>query len=152
MYLINEGLKIIHKEGFRSFIKKASYYLYTNYIAYIFSPFIIYQYKNSIRNIDGIHDALDFAFSFRSLGVSIKPMQIKYEITKLLDIVANLKPKVILEIGTANGGTLFLFTRVASPDAKIISIDLPGGRFGVDILSIRLTSISNLLCKEEFTY
>jgi len=35
-----------------------------------------------------------------------------------------------LEIGTANGGTLFLFTMVASSDARIISIDLPGGRFG----------------------
>jgi cephalosporin hydroxylase len=44
--------------------------------------------------------------------------------------VAYLKPKVVLEIGTANGGTLFLFTRVASQMPIIISIDLPGGRFG----------------------
>ena len=35
-----------------------------------------------------------------------------------------------MEIGTANGGTLFLFARVSSPDAVIISIDLPHGRFG----------------------
>ena len=44
--------------------------------------------------------------------------------------MAKRKPKFILEIGTARGGTLFLFTRVSSPDALIISIDLPGGRFG----------------------
>jgi len=44
--------------------------------------------------------------------------------------LAKRKPKFILEIGTARGGTLFLFTRVSSPDALIISIDLPGGRFG----------------------
>ena len=44
--------------------------------------------------------------------------------------MAELKPKVVLEIGTAGGGTLFLFTRVADPEAKIISIDLPGGHFG----------------------
>ena len=37
---------------------------------------------------------------------------------------------MILEIGTAGGGTLFWFTRVAKPDATIISVDLPGGRFG----------------------
>jgi len=35
-----------------------------------------------------------------------------------------------LASGTAGGGTLFLFTRVADPEAKIISIDLPGGPFG----------------------
>ncbi|MGQ9534158.1 MAG: class I SAM-dependent methyltransferase, partial [bacterium] len=36
----------------------------------------------------------------------------------------------MLELGTANGGTLFLFSRVASDDSIIISIDLPGGAFG----------------------
>jgi predicted O-methyltransferase YrrM len=41
-----------------------------------------------------------------------------------------MKPKVILEIGTASGGTLFLFSHVASDGATVISIDLPGGRFG----------------------
>ncbi|MEM1858754.1 MAG: class I SAM-dependent methyltransferase, partial [Desulfurococcaceae archaeon] len=35
-----------------------------------------------------------------------------------------------LEIGTANGGTLFLFCQIAELDATIISIDLPGGPFG----------------------
>jgi predicted O-methyltransferase YrrM len=40
------------------------------------------------------------------------------------------KPAVIVEIGTAAGGNLFLFTRVAAEDALIVSIDLPAGRFG----------------------
>mgnify|MGYP001772940465 CR=1 FL=1 len=35
-----------------------------------------------------------------------------------------MKPKTILEIGTARGGTLFLFAQVADPEATIISIDL----------------------------
>jgi len=34
------------------------------------------------------------------------------------------------EIGTANGGTLFLLTRVAAPKATLISIDKPNGSFG----------------------
>jgi cephalosporin hydroxylase len=38
-------------------------------------------------------------------------------------------PKTILEIGTAGGGTLYLFTTVFKPDL-IISVDLPGGPFG----------------------
>jgi len=35
----------------------------------------------------------------------------------------------MLEIGTVNGRTLFLFTRIASNDAIIMSIDLPGGPY-----------------------
>jgi len=36
----------------------------------------------------------------------------------------------VLEIGTNNGGTLFLFCRAADPAATVISVDLPGGLFG----------------------
>jgi predicted O-methyltransferase YrrM len=80
--------------------------------------------------LDGIYDALDLAFSFQALGVSIKPAQVREEIAKLLELVAGLRPRVVLEIGTERGGTLFLFTRVADPNAKIISLDLPDGPFG----------------------
>ena len=48
----------------------------------------------------------------------------------MLEIIRKINPRVILEIGTARGGTLFLFAQIAEPDATIISIDLPGGRFG----------------------
>ncbi len=77
-----------------------------------------------------IESFVDLAFSFRLGGLSIKPIQVKEEIMELLKILAKLKPKAVLEIGTANGGTLFLFTRVADPGAMIISVDLPGGPFG----------------------
>lgn len=36
----------------------------------------------------------------------------------------------MLEIGTAGGGTFFLFTRVATPDSTIVSVDLTLGPFG----------------------
>jgi len=58
------------------------------------------------------------------------PCQIDLEICGLLDRVRSLRPKVVLEIGTASGGTLFMFTRVAAPDATLISVDLPCGSFG----------------------
>jgi len=35
-----------------------------------------------------------------------------------------------LEIGTANGGTLFLFSKTCPKNSTIISIDLPEGKFG----------------------
>jgi cephalosporin hydroxylase len=137
MRAIERGLEILREEGIRALIKKASSYMLGNsmksiesFLGYIFSPFIARKFRNFVRNIDNIYDALDFAFSLQVFGVSIKPAQVEHEIAKFLEIVAELRPKVVLEIGTARGGTLFLFTRVADPEAKIISIDLPGGRFG----------------------
>ena len=35
-----------------------------------------------------------------------------------------------MEIGTANGGTLFALAQVCAADAMVVSIDLPGGPFG----------------------
>jgi len=58
------------------------------------------------------------------------PCQIDLEVCGLLDRVRLLRPRVVLEIGTASGGTLFMFTRVAAPDATLISVDLPCGSFG----------------------
>lgn len=58
------------------------------------------------------------------------PQQIDSEICALLDRVRELGPRIVVEIGTASGGTLFMFTRVAAPDAILISIDLPDGEFG----------------------
>jgi predicted O-methyltransferase YrrM len=64
------------------------------------------------------------------LGWSIRPGQIKEEILNLLSIIQKMKISTMLEIGTWNGGTLFLFAKIANSDAKIISLDMPGGEFG----------------------
>ena len=76
---------------------------------------------------------LVFNFEYKHMflpKIDIKPLQIYSEILELANIVFKLKPRYVLEIGTANGGTLFLWSRVSSDDANIISIDLPGGSFG----------------------
>ena len=86
--------------------------------------------NREIRNINNISNAVEFALSFQYLTFSIKLAQVKYEIIKLLEILKDLNPKIILEIGTAGGGTLYLFTRIIDPEATIISLDLPGGFFG----------------------
>jgi cephalosporin hydroxylase len=61
---------------------------------------------------------------------SVRPWQVKSEILELNEIVECQRPRTVLEIGTAKGGTLFLFCHFAAPDASIISVDLPLGRFG----------------------
>lgn len=59
-----------------------------------------------------------------------KAGQVRGELAALGEILAELCPERSLEIGTAQGGTLFLLTRLASPRATIVSVDLPGGMFG----------------------
>ncbi len=83
----------------------------------------------------GVHRSFDQSGALlayaRALGAGwFSPCQVDSEICALLDRVRRLQPKVVVEIGTANGGTLFMFTRVAAEDAILISIDLPGGAFG----------------------
>lgn len=55
------------------------------------------------------------------------PQQMKDEILGLMEIVAGLDAKSVCEIGSYNGGTLFLFARVCRPDVKILSVDLKYG-------------------------
>lgn len=70
-----------------------------------------------------VEDIINFAYNWAD-GL-IRPFQDKNEISKLCNIVYEIKPLVVLEIGTANGGTLFLFCCIAAENAKIISLDLP---------------------------
>ena len=102
----------------------------------LLSPIIVLKMNRGkflnreIKNINNISNAVEFALSFQYLTFSIKMAQVKNEITKLLEILKDLNPKIILEIGTAGGGTLFLFTKILDPESTIISVDLPGGSFG----------------------
>ncbi|MEM3393777.1 MAG: class I SAM-dependent methyltransferase, partial [Candidatus Methanomethylicia archaeon] len=80
--------------------------------------------------IKDINLLFDYIKKLNLFGIEISPIQDKKEFLELLKIVKKTSPKNILEIGTAMGGSLFLFTRVAPKNSKIISIDLPGGPYG----------------------
>lgn len=99
-----------------------------------FGPFLILVAMRRLRNLatdaESIEGAVKVAFEFSVLGMSVAPFQVEQEILELLRSVRDIKPKTVVEIGTWKGGTLFLFTRVACPDAALLSIDLPKGPFG----------------------
>ena len=78
----------------------------------------------------GLDEMLDLAYTFEHRGVSLAPFQRRGEVRDLLRLVERERPASVLEIGTANGGTLFLLARCASDDAHLISVDLGGGPFG----------------------
>jgi predicted O-methyltransferase YrrM len=78
------------------------------------------------------HTRLAVPFLFRGHGFynSIRPMQSQFEIGELYQAVLGRRPKVVVEIGTCHGGTLYLWCQAADPNATIVSIDLPEGEFG----------------------
>lgn len=138
MELFKKSIKIIKKEGFLIFLKKAGRFFFQEkgFLLLIeqemiqkirfFREKVIQEIKS--LNSNDIEAVVNFAFH-RFFGF-IKPAQIKSELKVLLQKFQKKAPKIILEIGTANGGTLFCFSKLAPDGALIISIDLPGGMFG----------------------
>ena len=63
-----------------------------------------------------IDDLLDSYF--------FRPLQKRSEILRLTELVRELRPEAVCEIGAAGGGTAFLFAHAAAPEANIVSVDL----------------------------
>ncbi len=72
-----------------------------------------------------IEAVVALANDFDYCRIKIAPSQIPFEITALLKLLAERPPQTLMELGTNKGGTFFMFTRVAAPDALLISLDLP---------------------------
>jgi predicted O-methyltransferase YrrM len=94
---------------------------------YIYAPLAIRQIR-SIKS-DCITGASVDYITTRCYSL-IQSIQVRSEILNLLSVIRIQKPKTILEIGTAMGGTLFLLARNAPAGCQIISVDLPNGPFG----------------------
>jgi cephalosporin hydroxylase len=82
------------------------------------------------RHADGPGKTLDLIERFRCGRVTISSWQVRSELERLLETLVQERPRTVLEIGTALGGTLFCFARIASPDGLLVTVDLPAGRFG----------------------
>lgn len=78
----------------------------------------------------GSHPESWVEFAMTAGNGFLRPMQNSPEIRRLIEKVQELKPRTILEVGTARGGTLLLFCQSGAEDAEIISLDLPHGKNG----------------------
>ncbi len=65
--------------------------------------------------------------------LAVKQREATQKITELSPFISLLRKRrlrTIVEIGTAKGGTLYVWCKIAEPDALLVSIDMPGGPFG----------------------
>jgi predicted O-methyltransferase YrrM len=73
--------------------------------------------RNQAENSQIWLDALWSSHFFR-------PLQKQKEILRLLEILGELRPSAICEIGAAGGGTTFLLSHASPNDAVIVTVDL----------------------------
>jgi len=91
--------------------------------------------KRKLKKIltsDNIDEVLESIKRYKGRGFydKIRLAQEHNELRDLCIRVQKHKPKVIAEIGTWNGGTFYVWTRINPLAEKIISIDLPDGDYG----------------------
>lgn len=119
--------RIIAKHG-PGYVVDAGIKYMANYTKHwLLSPLYLQQLQNLPQTMS-IAQAVDFV-NFGCFE-AFKPLQIESEVTALLKAVSKLKPKYVVEIGTANGGTFFCLAKASAPNATLVSIDLPAGEFG----------------------
>jgi len=63
-------------------------------------------------------------FMALAAGSVFVPDQIAEEISPFLHLVRAQRPRTVLEVGTCRGGTLYLLTRYAHPQASLACVDL----------------------------
>lgn len=89
-----------------------------------------FQARQAFRRLDEYHvrprtleEAMDWAMNFGGSGyMRVKTLQIPVEILALARAVQSIAPRIILEIGTASGGTALIWSYLASERA--ITCDL----------------------------
>jgi len=86
--------------------------------------------RRRARAVDSGEAALEFTRVSRSGTLEIPALQNTNEILPLLELVESENARAVVEIGSAQGGTLFMLARAAAADAIVVSIDLPWGEWG----------------------
>jgi len=113
-----------------------NYQVIRSFLKNLFDPLCFNASQHRLRKLEkslktpATRLAIPFIFKGEGHYRRIAPIQSHDEIAQLYREVVGLKPKVVLEIGTCHGGSLYLWCQAAGPNATLISLDLPGGKFG----------------------
>ncbi len=79
-------------------------------------------------------EIIDMAIDFKTKGLyRVDSVQMRDEILSLANIVKSIEPKITLEIGTCNGGTLFIWSNITSE--CVITCDLNESKIREELYS-----------------
>jgi predicted O-methyltransferase YrrM len=117
-----------------------------NYFKWCFFHFISYIAGKHLKILSArsksFNSLVDLAFyyKFPSLKIvyptpNLILFQKRKEFKAFCKIIRQNRPEIVIEIGTARGGTLFLLSRISLNYSTIISIDLPTSTFAEKINS-----------------
>ena len=124
--LIEKGARTLRDEGPGRLVSKG--------LRYPFKPFLVPRASRALQAAAAarpeVEAWVELVRHFNYAGITVESWQIPSEIAGFLRLLEAEPPQSVLEIGTARGGTLFLLTRVAAPEALLVSVDLKHGQFG----------------------
>jgi predicted O-methyltransferase YrrM len=144
--MISRGIEILKEDGIEEFFIKSTNFLerkvnsaesWIKSKVYSVSFFDAAAFRISKKRLveqepnNSPENILSALQKYRGVGYysSIEPAQVDEEFKELLELVKEENPEVVMEIGTMDGGTLYGWTNVSTPDLAI-SLDLPEGKFG----------------------
>ena len=119
-------------------VKKAIPYFFDYTMGPMLSGYVASRIRGSSDVDADLNQVVTQSYSFKFLCLRLQPNQVRSEVTELLSRLRNAEPRCCVEIGTAAGGTLLLLAKASGPDATIISVDLPGGKYGLGYPSWRI--------------
>jgi len=147
---------VLKNEGVLPLAKKSALYLSCR--TRVFNKRV---YERSVEDVkermaeeDGLDDILDTILDVHP-GVypyHVLAIQLREEIRGLATLVAEQEPETILEIGTANGGTFYVWSRFIDSCDTLVSLDLPGGDFGGGYEANKIDLYRQLDDSKEMTF
>jgi len=86
----------------------------------------VLDFHEKAKSIADLNQAFNFAIQWKYRSMSIKPLRDKNEFLSFCSyVIEKIKsPQRLIEVGTANGGTLFIFSRLMDAGSIIVSIDI----------------------------
>lgn len=132
--MLGDGMSALGEKAARTLREEGVARLVLKALRYPLKPLLVSCASRRLQaeatEYPGIEAWIELVGRFNYAGITIESWQIASEIGALLRTLEADPPRAVLEIGTARGGTLFLLTRVAAPDALLVSVDLRRGQFG----------------------
>jgi cephalosporin hydroxylase len=85
------------------------------------------------------------AFNITRGALGHGALQKRWELTRLVALVRARRPRVVVEIGVARGGTFWAWCRSAAPDALLIGIDQRDSERPIDSYALPTQTVSLLM-------